>query len=104
MPAVLQLNPVVVAAGTTTRVTGASFPAGEVTLAWVFADGTTVPAGTLTVPDERALRRPTCWCWRTPRRGRASSSRARATAAASDQALVVAGTTQPGRNGLVNRR
>ena len=50
VPAVLQLNPVVVAAGTTTRVTGASFPAGEATMAWVFADGTTVPAGTLTVP------------------------------------------------------
>ena len=27
-----------------------------------------------------------------------------ASAAASDQALVVGGTTQPGRNGLVNRR
>ncbi len=103
MPAVLQLNPVVVAAGTTTRVTGASFPAGEVTLAWVFADGTTVPAGTVTVPTSGVFVDDLLVLANSPQ-GPRELVAGTPTAAASDQALVVAGTTQPGRNGLVNRR
>ncbi len=103
VPAVLQLNPVVVATGTTTRVTGASFPAGEATVAWVFADGTTVPAGTVTVPASGGFVTDLLVLANSPQ-GPRELVVGTAVAAASAQALVVAGTTQPGRNGLVNRR
>ncbi len=104
-PSVVQLNPVVVAAGTTTRVTGASFTGGETaTLAWVLQDGTTQPAAQVAVSVEGGFVTDVLVLVNSGQGPRELVASTPSGAAASDLALVVAGTTQPGRNGLVNRR
>lgn len=104
VPAVVQVNPAVVSTGTTTRVTGQQFPPGApVALSWVLPGGRTVPAGTATA-DAAGSVRVDLLVMAGSGTGTRQLLAGSGTAAASDQVLVVGGTTQPGRQGLVNRR
>lgn len=104
VPAVVQVNPVVVPAGTTTRVSGERFaPGAGVELSWVLPGGRTLPAGTATA-DPSGSFTTTVLVLVNSGTGARQLVAGAGPAAASDQALVVSGTTQPGRHGLVNRR
>lgn len=104
VPAVVQVNPAVVSTGTTTRVTGQQFPPGApVALSWVLPGGRTVPAGTATA-DAAGSVRVDLLVMTGSGTGTRQLLAGSGAAAASDQVLVVGGTTQPGRQGLVNRR
>lgn len=104
VPAVVQVNPAVVNAGTTTRVTGQQFPPGSpVALTWVLPGGRTLPAGTATA-DAAGSVRVDLLVMANSGTGTRQLLAGSGAAVASDQLLVVGGTTQPGRQGLVNRR
>lgn len=104
VPAVVQVNPAVVNTGTTTRVTGQQFPPGApVALSWLLPGGRTVPAGTATADAAGSIRVDLLVLAHSGT-GTRQLLAGSAAAVATDQLLVVGGTTQPGRQGLVNRR
>lgn len=103
-PALVQVSPAVVPVGTTTRVSGEQFPPGSaVALSWLLPGGRTLPAGAATADAAGSVRADVLVLVNSGTGPRQLLAGAGA-AAASDQVLVVAGTTQPGRHGLVNRR
>lgn len=104
VPAVVQVNPAVVHTGTTTRVTGQQFPPGTpVSLSWLLPGGRTLPAGTTTADAAGSIRVDLLVLAHSGTGTRQLLAGSGA-AVATDQLLVVGGTTQPGRQGLVNRR
>jgi hypothetical protein len=78
-------------------------PGADVALSWLLPGGRTLPAGTATADPSGSFTTSVLVLVNSgtgPRQLVAGAG----PAAASDQALVVSGTTQPGRRGLVNRR
>ncbi len=106
-PATLVTNPTIVAAGATTLALGQGFtPAGTVALSWMLPDGSvTAPVATVTTGPDGAFSTPALVLTHSllgPRELVAGEAAGGQAAAA--PVLVVPGSSQPGRHGLVNRR
>jgi len=109
VPATLTVGPAIVAAGTPTLATGTGFTPGRtVRLTWLLPDATSAPGVMTVVVGSKGSFRVMCLVFAHSRLGPrelvAAETAGPNIRAASASLLVVPGSLQPGRHGLVTRR